>query len=83
MGKSRSTFQPTPEASASLVLARTKRRDHSSRRPALLIARYSRCGVEEQPGDRPSGVLVLVVAVGQSSAVFDFLCVCHKVMIFG
>jgi hypothetical protein len=60
MGKSRSTFQPTPEASASLVLARTKRRDHSRRRPALLIARYSRCGVEEQSGDRPSGVLRLV-----------------------
>jgi len=28
-------------------------------------------------------LLLDVVAVGQSSAVFDFLCVCHKVMIFG
>src|ERR1017187_2008820 len=68
MGKSRSTFQPTPEASASLVLARTKRRDHSSRRPALLIARYSRCGVEEQSGDRPSGVLRLGAGVSDGGA---------------
>ena len=68
MGKSRSTFQPTPEASASLVLARTKRRDHSSRRPVLLIARYSRCGVEEQCGDRPSGVLRLGAGVSDGGA---------------
>jgi hypothetical protein len=27
-------------------------------------------------------LLVRAVAVGQSSAVLDFLCVCHKVMIF-
>jgi hypothetical protein len=27
--------------------------------------------------------LLVAVAVGQTNAVFDFLCVCHKVMILG
>ncbi len=72
MGKSRSTFQPTPEASASLVLARTRSAVNFGQRPALLIARYFRSVAEEQSGDRRGGVLGLVLSI--SVAVADDLC---------